>query len=125
LPTAYAVVPEVYRKHFQTPNKDHSETFSEFAFHLSVQLHRWLESEEAYDNVDHLHELIQPEQFNTSLDPELCSWLLDQKPKNMSEAVRQDQHVAIHTAGRFNESSREWKPRTNQQRHSPRKHQSQ
>jgi len=35
--TAYAVVTEVYRKRFRTLNKHHSETFSEFAFRLSVQ----------------------------------------------------------------------------------------
>jgi len=85
--TAYAVVPQVYRKRFQTLNKHHSETFSEFVFCLSIQFRRLLESEEAYDNVDHLREPIQLEQFNTSLDPELRSWLLDQKPKNMSEAA--------------------------------------
>jgi len=72
-----------------------------------------LESEEAYDNDDHLRELIQFEQFDNSLDLELRSWLLDQKPKNMSEAARiVDQHVAIHTAGRFNESSQNQKPRS-------------
>jgi len=89
-------------------NKYHSEICSEFAFRLSVQSHRWLQSEEAYDNVEHLRELIQLEQFNTSLEPELHSWLLDKKPMNMSEVARLvDQHVAIHTAGRFNESSRD------------------
>jgi len=78
---------------------------------LSVQFRRRLESEEAYVIVDHLRELIQIEQLNTSLDLELPSWLLDQKPKNMSEAARLvDQHVAIHTAGRFNQSSRDGKP---------------
>jgi len=40
--TAYAVVPEVYRKRFRNLNKHHSETFSEFAFRLGVQFRRWL-----------------------------------------------------------------------------------
>jgi len=43
--TAYAVVPEVYRKRFRNLNKHHSETFSEFAFRLGVQFRRWLERE--------------------------------------------------------------------------------
>jgi len=55
---------------------------------LSVQFRHWLESDAAYDNVDHRRELIQLEKFNTSLDAELRSWLLDQKPKNVSEAAR-------------------------------------
>jgi len=37
---AYAVVPEVYRKRFCKITKHHSETFSEFAFRLSVQFCR-------------------------------------------------------------------------------------
>jgi len=49
--TAYAVVPEVYRKRFRNLSKHHSETFSEFAFRLGVQLRRWLESEGAYENI--------------------------------------------------------------------------
>jgi len=76
--TAYAVLPEVYRKRFRTLNKHHSETSSEFTFHLPVQFHRLVESEQVYDNVKHLRELIQLEQFDTSLDPELRSLLLDQ-----------------------------------------------
>ena len=36
--TAYAVVPEVYRKRFRSLTKFSSETYSEFAFRLSIQL---------------------------------------------------------------------------------------
>ena len=38
--TAYAVVPEVYRKRFRNLKKYHSETLSEFAFKLGVQFRR-------------------------------------------------------------------------------------
>jgi len=38
--TAYAVVPEVYRKRFRTANKSHSETYSEFGFRLSTLFKR-------------------------------------------------------------------------------------
>jgi len=55
--TAYAVVPEVYRKRFCNLSKHHSETFSEFAFRLGEQIRRWLESEGAYDNIENLQEL--------------------------------------------------------------------
>jgi len=108
--TAYAVVPEVYRKRFRNLNRHHSETFSEFAFRLSVQFRRWLESEGAYNDLEHLRELIQLEQFNTSLDTDLRSWLLDQKPKNLTEAAQlADQHVAVHSAGRPGQTLRDWK----------------
>jgi len=51
---AYTVVLEVYQKRVRTLNKHHSETFSEFAFYLSVQFRCCLESEEASDNAAHL-----------------------------------------------------------------------
>jgi len=105
--TAYALVPEVYRKRFRNLTKHNSETFSEYAFRLSVQFPCWLESEEAYDNLDRLRDLLQLEQFQTCLDADLRSWLLDQKPKNLSEAARlANQHVAVHTAERPGQSSR-------------------
>jgi len=65
---------------------------------------------------------------STPVDPDsdLRSWLFDQKPKNMSEAVRlADQRVAIHTAGRPGQSSRDWRQRQHHQGGSPHKFQSQ
>jgi len=59
--TAYAVVPDVYRKRFRNLTKHHSETFSEYAFRLSVQFRHWLESEEAYDDLERLRDLFQLE----------------------------------------------------------------
>jgi len=41
---AYSVVPEVYRKRFRNLSRLHTETYSEFAFRLSTQFIRWLES---------------------------------------------------------------------------------
>jgi len=48
----YSVVPEAYRKRFRNINKSHIETYSEFAFRLSTQFTRWLESEGAYSDVE-------------------------------------------------------------------------
>ena len=45
---AYSVVPEVCRKRFRNLSKLYTETYSEFAFRLSTQFTRWLESEGAY-----------------------------------------------------------------------------
>ena len=48
------------------------------------------------------------QQFNTSLDSDLHSWIMGQKPKNLSEAARlADQYVAVHTAGRPGQSFRD------------------
>jgi len=62
--TAYAVVPEVYRKRFRNQVKVPSETYPEYAFKLSVHFQRWLESEKAYDNLEKLRDLFQLEQFS-------------------------------------------------------------
>jgi len=56
-------------------------------------LSRWLESEDAYSDVELLRDLLQ---FQSNLDPELRVWLIDQKPKNVSEAASlADQYVAV------------------------------
>jgi len=44
---------------------------------------------------------MQREQFQNNLDSELRVWLIDQKPKNLSEAARlADQYVAVRKADR-------------------------
>jgi len=68
---AYAVVPEVYRRHFRTLTKHQGDTYSKFALKLGVQFCHWAESEDAYEDVDLLRELILLEQLNDTLDSEL------------------------------------------------------
>jgi len=82
-------------------NKSYTETYSEFAFRLSTQFTRWLESEGAYSDVELLRDLIEREQFQSNLDSESRVWLIDQKPKNLPEAARlADQYVAVRKADR-------------------------
>jgi len=96
---SYSVVPEVYRKRFRDLSKLYTEF--EFAFRLSTQFTRWLESEGAYSDVELLRDMMQREQFQSNLDSELRIWLIDQKPKNLSEAARlADQYVAVRKADR-------------------------
>jgi len=98
---AYSIVPEVYRKRFRGLSKSHAETYSEFAFRLSTQFTRWLESEGAYSDVGLLKDLMQREQFQSNLETELGVWLIDQKPKNLSEATKlADEFVAVRKAER-------------------------
>ena len=108
--TAYAVVPEVYHKRFRASSKDQSETYSEFAFHLTTQFKRWAESEHAYVDVAKLRELILMEQFKTHLDPSMRGWLIDQKPQTLSELSRlADQYVAVHLSDRTEKGSQNQK----------------
>jgi len=104
--TAYAVVPEVYRKHFRASSKNQSETNSEFAFRLTTQFKRWAESEKAHEDVAKLRELILMEQFKTHLDPSMGGWLIDQKLQTLSELSRlADQYVAVHLSDRTEKGS--------------------
>lgn len=93
---SYAVVPEVHRKKFRSARKYHNETYSEFAFRLSQSFKRWLEGEKAYDSVVDMREQFKLEQFKECLDSDLAVWLIEQKPKTLSEAARlSDQYTAI------------------------------
>ena len=57
---------------------------------------RWLESEDAYSDVGLLRDVMQREQFQSNLDSERRVWLIDQKPKNLSDAARlADQLVGV------------------------------
>ena len=98
---AYSVVPEVYRKRFRGLTKGHSETYAEFAFRLSTQFNRWVESKGADSDTALLRDLIQREQFNSIVDSDLRHWLIDQKPKTLKDAAKlADQYVAVHKAER-------------------------
>jgi len=106
---AYAVVPEVYRKRFRGMHKANSETYSEFAFRLSTQFRRWLESEDAFSDLERLRDLLQLEEFQSKLDSDLRIWLVDQKPRTLSEAAKlADQYVAVRKADRSERVS-DWK----------------
>jgi len=110
--TAYSVVPEVYRKRFRSMTMNRHETFSEFAFRLSTQFKRWLESENAYDKIEQLRELFMIEQFQTSIDTDLRMWLLDQRPKTLVETAKlADQYTAVHRASRVDRKPHDGKPK--------------
>ena len=94
--TAYAVVPEVYRKRFRNATKNSAETFSDFAFRLTNIFKRWMEGMKAYSDLKRMIEVILFEQFNENLEGDLRLWLLDQKPETLTEAANlADQYIAI------------------------------
>jgi len=84
---------------------------------LSTQFKRWAESENAYNDVALLRELILKEQFTSHLDSSMRGWLIDQKPDTLSQLSRfADQYVAVHQTDRFVKGSQN--PRGN---YSPKK----
>jgi len=75
--TAFAVVPEVYRQRFRASAKTRSETYSEFAFHLTTQFKRWCESMNAYSDIAVMRKLTLMEQLTTHLEAGMRGWLAD------------------------------------------------
>ena len=56
--------------------------------------------------------MIQREKFQSNLETELRVWLIDQKPKNLSEAAKlADQFVAVRKAERPDMKGHEFKPK--------------
>ena len=86
--TAYSVVSEVHRTRFRDRTKQPSETYSDFAFFLTMHCKRWLESEHAYEDIERLREVIKLEQFYQRLHPDLHSWLIDREPETLTEAAK-------------------------------------
>lgn len=57
---------------------------------------RWFESDEAYENIERLREVIKIKQFYQRLHPDMHSWLIDRAPTNLTEAAKlADEHNAI------------------------------
>ena len=50
------------------------------------------------------------EQFQNCIDPDIHAWLLDQKPKTLSETAKlADQYIAVHRAGRIDQKQQDGK----------------
>src|SRR5688572_13624668 len=92
---AYARVPEFYRKRFRTMKKGNLETYSNFAFRMSLPFNSWIEGEGATKEVDKLMEVVKLEQFVNCLPTELHRWVIEKKPESLSEAAKLADEFAI------------------------------
>lgn len=93
--TAYARVPEFYRKRFRSMVKGNLETYSNFAFRLSFPFKSWLQGEEAFQSLERTLEVLKLEQFVTCLPIELHRWVIEKKPKTLAEAAKWADEYAI------------------------------
>jgi hypothetical protein len=97
--TKLQLVPESYRVQFRSLTKNQSQTFSDFAFKLNDLFTRWLTGADVIDKIDLLKETFLIEQFSHSLKADLKQWLVDQKPKTLSDAARLcDQYIALRNS---------------------------
>lgn len=113
---AYSVVSEVHRTRFRGAVKQPSETFSDFAFTLGIHFKRWVEGENAYDNLDRLREVVKLEQFGERLHPELRTWLAEKVPQTLVEAAKlADEYTALRKANpRYSQQPFYSRPKQNQ-----------
>src|SRR6218665_549758 len=65
----YARVPEYHRKRFHTHFKGSGESYCNFAFRLLLPFKSWLECKEAFENLDQLKEVVQPNKLFTDGTP--------------------------------------------------------
>ena len=86
--SAYSRVPEFYRKRFRTMNKGSLETYSNFAFRLSLPFNSWLDGEGAGKDVEKLKEVMKLEQFVNCLPTEIHRWVIEKKPETLAEAAK-------------------------------------
>src|SRR6218665_3101397 len=78
---AYERVPEFHRKRFRTLNKFGNETYSNFAFRLSLPFNSWMDGEEASTDIARLKEVMKLEQFTNCLPTEIHRWVVEKRPK--------------------------------------------
>ena len=117
LPTAYSIVPEVYRKRFRGMTMNHHETFSEFTFRLPTQFKKWFEGKKAYDKIERLRELFMMEKFQNCIDGHLriaCDyWIKSQRPwpKQLSSRISTMQYIelAVGIGSRMRVNSSRWR----------------
>ena len=77
--TAYELCPEVYRQKFRQLTKMSNETHPDFAFRLTTAFQRWLQSLNAYDNIEMVPQIFLMEQFSNTTLADLKLWLNDRQ----------------------------------------------
>jgi hypothetical protein len=76
-------------------NKGSLETYSNFAFRLSLPFNSWLDGEGAGKDVEKLKEVMKLEQFVNCLPTEIHRWVIEKKPETLAEAAKLADEFAI------------------------------
>src|SRR6218665_508874 len=84
--SAYARVPEFYRKRCRTLIKGKCETFSNYAFRLGTCFKTWLE--QAKEDMERLKQVLLIEQFVECLPMELHRSIIEKSPKTLFAAAK-------------------------------------
>ena len=86
--SAYARVPEFYRKRCRTLIKGKCETFSNYAFRLGTCFKTWLDREQAKEDMECLKQVLLIEQFVECLPMELHRSIIEKSPKTLFAAAK-------------------------------------
>ena len=84
----YEFVPEAYRQKFRNLDNDMNKTYVHFAQAKDQFSDRWCLSEKIHPEYKRLRELILLEEFKKCITTDICTFINQQKPKDLTAAAR-------------------------------------
>ena len=84
----YELVPKAYRQKFCNLERNGSKTYVQFAQEKEQLFYRWCLSENAGKDYKCLQELMLLEEFKRCLSNDICTFINEQKPKDLTTAAR-------------------------------------
>ena len=83
----YELVPEVYRQHFRSSQRQDTQTITEFAREKEVQFDCWCSAKEVAQDFNKLWQLMLLGEFKSCLTPQMKTYLDERKVDGLSQAA--------------------------------------
>ena len=116
----YELVPEAYRQKFRNFEKTDHKTYVQFAQVKEQLFDRWCLSEKIDKQYKNLRELILIEEFKRCINPDVRTFINEQKPDSFIAAARLADDFALTHKNTFENKSQTFKPPNNfDNRHTP------
>ena len=83
-----------------------NESYSTFAFRLTLPFNSWVNGEEAFENVESVRKLVKLEQFVDCMPTKLHRWVTEKRPKIFVDAAKlADEYAILYKPFKFDEAS--------------------
>ena len=93
----YELVPEAYRQKFRSLDKNINRTYVQFAQEKEQLFDRWCLSENINKDYTRLRDLVLLEEFKRCINNDICTFINEQKPKDLTTASRlADEYSLTH-----------------------------
>ena len=109
----YELVPEAYRQKFRNFEKTDHKTYVQFAQVKEQLFDRWCLSEKIDKQYKNLRELILIEEFKRCINPDVRTFINEQKPDSFIAAARLADDFALTHKNTFENKSQTFKPPNN------------